>query len=205
MNVFTQCNYTTSSVPASVDEITSIRDAEDSEFAARCKLTRHTLGLPEATVLGLDPFDLDNIQQEVEQLEKPLIGLILSLAAEMSETEIYCPLAVGRHRNHISVFLAVIKTFNALKEKSRIFFYEDLPYASHPGARDEALKRLAYYFPPSSLTRHVNEMTPHEFDEKMELVSLYKSQHRGPAIAGRFIPADPQAPFPHEAFWEVRS
>jgi hypothetical protein len=205
VNIFTQCNYTAAPGPSSTDEVTKIRDTEDSRFAAQCKLTRHALGLPEATVLGLNPFDLENIQQEVERLEKPLTDLIFAIAEEAPETEIYCPLAVGRHRNHISVFLTIIKAYGALRKKSRIFFYEDLPYASHPGARDEALKRLAYYFPPSNLARHVHQLTHSEFDEKIELVSLYKSQHSGPAAANRFIPADPQAPFPHEAFWEVRS
>ena len=203
INIFTLCNYTAASVPSSADQVTKIRDAEDRVFAARCNLERNTLGLPEATVLGLNPFDLTDIQQEVEHIEQPLMDIIQELTKKAAETEIYCPLAVGQHRNHMSVFLAVVKNSDVLRKKSRLFFYEDLPYASHPAAREEALKRLAYYFPPSSLMRHVHELDQDEFSEKMALVSLYKSQHSGAPEAARFIPADLRLPFPHESLWEA--
>lgn len=204
INIFTRSNHMANN-NAPTEEITSIRDREDAHFAESCVLHRECLGLSEATVLGLAPFDLKNIEQEVSLLEKKLIPLLYGILSENRGhmAEIYCPLAIGRHRNHLSVFSVILNSWSTLREKSKIFFYEDLPYASDIDSRIEAIKRLNSYFPPTNIFRHANQMDETEMNEKLSLVALYQSQHRGPVIPGQFIPAEPSTPFPHEAYWEV--
>lgn len=198
VNVFTTSNYLDGKL-APAEQVTPIRDAEDRAFAEASGLERHNLGLAEATVEGFHPFDLAGIEKEVDALEQPLIGLLQGMAA----TKIYCPLGVGRHRNHLSVFLAVVKSFATLREKATIYFYEDLPYASCPAPRMEALKRFAYYFPNNSVSRQATILKPDETAKKMALVGLYKSQHPQGIRQEEFSPADPQTPVPHEGYWEV--
>jgi hypothetical protein len=185
--------------------VTKIRHAEDSVFVERCLLQEHSLGLSEAPVLGLEPFDLNGIELEVDLLEKKLMPFVYLLLGNnaRNDWEIYCPLAVGQHRNHLSVFLFVIRSYETLRKKAKIFFYEDLPYASNKEFRKEAIKRLISYFPQGNVLRHANQMSEDEMDEKMDLVSLYKSQHSGPPLRNKFISAEPSTPFPHEAFWEA--
>ena len=198
VNVYTLSNYMDGELGPTA-EITKIREAEDSAFAAACGLQRHNFGFSEATVQDLGPFDLTRIEEDVDALEEPLIDFLLARGG----ADIYCPLAVGRHRNHISVFLAVVKAYAALRPASKIYFYEDLPYAAQPVLRSEALQRLAYYFPGKALSRHAHQLDDSEMKQKMALVEMYKSQHPEPATAQKFTPAEPATPFPHEAFWEV--
>ncbi len=209
INIFTNCNYTTavdlSSQPPSTDMVTKIRDAEDKVFADKCGLTTHNLHLSEATVLGFSPFDLGEIEHEVELLDNRLVPFLLEIIKKQkkSNVQIYCPLAIGRHRNHISVFMSIVRAYETLGTISKIYFYEDLPYASQIESRKEAIKRLAYYFQQSGMSRHANQLTHEEMNKKLEFISLYQSQHAGPVARQHFFPAEPLTPFPHEAFWEV--
>jgi hypothetical protein len=207
INVFTDCNYVDPlhAQGASPADIATLRDAEDKVFADMCTLKRHNLGLPEATVKGLHPFDLGGVEEEVRLVEQPLLALLSDLlnGSDSSEKEIYCPLGTGCHRNHISVFLVIIKFYAALRKKCKIFFYEDLPYASHIETRKEAIHRLHYHFKGASIVRHANQLEADEMDEKLRLVSLYQSQHDGRPVQKHFVPDEPLTPFPHEAFWEV--
>lgn len=204
VNIFTRSNYTAGGL-ASLDEVTKMRGAEDAVFSATCSLHGHDLGLSDAPVLGLTPFDLKDIDREVDEVDRSLMPLLLSLldGGGADNAEVYCPLAVGRHRNHLSVFLSVVRAWAALQEKARIFFYEDLPYASNIESRKEAVQRLLHHFPQKKFLRHANQMTEDEMNRKLELASIYKSQHAGPVVKGNFIPAEPLTPFPHEAFWEM--
>jgi len=211
INIFTHCNHVavSSELPRDREElarvVTQMRAEEDRQFSEDCGLTRCDLQLSEATVVGLQPSDFSNIEGEVEQVEEKLVGLLLSQlhGSGHPTAALYCPMGMGRHRNHLSTFLVIIKRYAALRARARIFFYEELPYASNVRFREEGLQRLAHYFPQAKLERHIRSLTTDEFRNKLRWVGLYKSQHSGPVLESRLIPADPLNPAAHEAYWEV--
>ncbi len=64
------------------------------------------------------------------------LGLV---ADQLEETRLYAPLAVGRHVDHQIAFAAGVML---AQEGWEVWFYEDLPYALQPGARDDRLRSV---------------------------------------------------------------
>lgn len=186
-----------------VEAVTRLRTAEDEAFAARCGLERHDLGLDEPGLRGRTSFDLSALRPEVERLSAPLLALLERLAAREGSQRamLFCPLGIGGHVNHVATLVAVAAALPRLTPRYRVYFYEDLHYASRAGARETGLERARRALRGAALARRAVPLSPRRFADKMALVALYRSQHRGEPDPSRFTPAAPGAAGPHEAVW----
>ena len=197
INVFTQDGAETAPGLSSYD----IRDREDAAFAARCRLTRHDLGCEAPDRRGRDPRDLSGLADDLEQIGAPVQGCLDKIAAAMPPGQrgiLLCPLGTGRHVNRRALPALVADTMPALRRHFDVYFYEELPHASRPLAREVALRRLRRRVPLS--TRYV---FPARWWNKRQLLQLYPSQFHGFPRPAHFNPATFFPAFPHEAFWSA--
>jgi hypothetical protein len=212
LNAFTISRYVAAPVDlpdepdAQVALISNLRRQEDLRFTGAAGLARHDLGLSEPPVLGLKPFDLSGIADEVRHLSARLIPLLLDLlprGGDPRRAALYCPMGIGGHRNHLSMLLAVRGAYPALAQRCAIFLYEDLHYASNARARQQGLALVAKVFAGAELSPIVMALDPLATERKMRLVSLYASQHAQPPQLTDFTPASGLSPGPHEIVWRV--
>lgn len=209
VDLFTRSTYVERAMPlpadpaARVEAVTRLRAAEDEAFAARCGLERHDLGLDEPGLRGRTSFDLRALRSEVERLSAPLLGLLERLAARdrSQRAMLFCPLGIGGHVNHVATLVAVAAALPRLSPSYRVYFYEDLHYASRADAREAGLERARRALRGAALVRRAVPLSPRRFADKLALVALYRSQHRGEPDPSRFTPAAPGAAGPHEAVW----
>lgn len=197
INVFTQDGAVNAPGVSSFD----IRDREDAAFAARCRLTRHDLGCEAPTRRGRDPHDLSGLADDLEQIRTPVLACLDKIAVNMPPGQrgiLLCPLGIGPDVNRRALPALVAEALPRLQRRYDVHFYEELPHASRPLAREGALRRLRRQVPLS--TRYV---FPARWWTKRELLQLYPSLFRGFPRAARFNPAALFPAFPHEAFWSV--
>jgi len=212
VNAFTQSVYVAArmDLPADPDArlaaITELRRQEDLRFCSAAGLTRHDLGLPEPPVLGLNPFDLTGLTEEVDRLSTKLIPCLLDLLPGGSDPQsaaLYCPMGIGGHRNHLSMLLALRQAYEMLGRRCAVFLYEDLHYASDAGTRERGLALAAKVFTGFQLSPIVMALDATATERKMRWVGLYASQHAQPPRVTDFIPASGLSPGPHEIVWRV--
>ena len=182
-----------------------LRRTEDAAFAARLGLQIKDLALPEAMLRGYHPFDLRGIERDAVELDEALCPLLADIgaAAGPHRIDLFCPLGVGGHRDHVATLMVVIENLSALSEHFRVCFYEDLPYASYAESRETAASRLKAGLSPRQLVRQVLALNDSQFAEKLELARLYRSQFSALSDSVKLIPAETPAPMPHEAWWTL--
>ncbi len=209
-NIFTRSNFTFQKIDSQlnpdqiIENVSKIRDLEDETFAKTLAIGRSNFSLIDASVKGLNPFDLADIQDEINDISSQILpDLFEMLNQSKSDNFIYCPMGVGKHRNHLSTLISILDNFNDLHSRSKVFFYEELPYSSNKYNKGEAVTRLKEAFPNNQLIRHITKLSSGQFEEKMQLISIYKSQHLPTVDSHSFIPYDSLITLPHEAYWEV--
>ncbi len=99
------------------------------------------------------PYDWQVHFPRVQEALAPLI---------QSATQIYCPLAIGGHVDHVIVRRAV----ESLAASPVIRYYEDFPYAD----------KLDQFTPPTGLTFEQIILTPQELDARIRAIGCYASQ-----------------------------
>ncbi len=212
VNIFTRSRSVTARLLLPADEdariraVTRLRDTEDRRFAALSGLTRHDLGLLDPPARGARPFDLGGISADVALLSPPLLDLLSTIRAREHgrSLRLFCPMAIGAHRNHLATLLAVRQNLDWLTGFGHVLLYEDLPYASIPENRRTGLARTFKLFQSRMGMRIVLKLQEDSFRQKMERVALYASQHSGAPQGERFTPAAGEVQVPHEAWWRVR-
>jgi hypothetical protein len=213
INVFTQSDYAVAQTPLfenrneRIRYVTSLRTREDQIFAEACNLTRHDLMLEEPSLIDIHPFDLTDSQIEAKRLDSILIDYVIGLSQVNigNKSDLFCPMGIGGHRDHVSVLTAVVNALPRLRDSYNLYFYEDLHYASRGDCRNLGLLRFSRMLKGEQPTRRVLALTPELFIRKMKLVSIYSSQHEGQPRASDFIPAAKDIREPHEAVWALSS
>jgi hypothetical protein len=191
---------------ARVEVISRLRHQEDQLFTEAARLARHDLGLWEPALLGQGPFDLTSLEVEVTALSARLMPCILSMLpgeGNPRTASLYCPMGIGGHRNHLSTLLAVRRVYDTLRHRCTVFLYEDLHYASVPRARQEGVRRATRLFAGSLLSPTVLPIISDDAERKMQLISLYASQHAHAPRIVDFTPASGIASGLHEIVWQV--
>ncbi len=153
INIFTNSTYAKphilTSLPQGIDlasSVSQVRDREDAIFATRYNFERTNLVLDDAGLNGADPFDLNGIEEEHVALEKILLPVLKGKANKDSPVIIFCPLAVGGHKNHTSVFNVIADHIPELENQGiNVCFYEDLPYSSYRDMRLNRIEQLEGY------------------------------------------------------------
>jgi hypothetical protein len=200
LNLFTISAYTDEELKLSTDAaaVSKIRDAEDLAFAQACGLMRYNLDRLDSPLRDRDPFDATEVDRDVEELRPHLRRALDDLTLAGHRRLLFCPAAIGGHRDHIVARDVVLSAYDDLRRDYRIVFYEDLPYAADRGDRDSGLDALKARTAGLGY-RHVFRLPA--ADEKLRLVRLYRSQFdRLPEDLSQFTPAD-GTDRPHEAAW----
>lgn len=201
-----QTDFKSSSFSKKSDLVSELRRLEDEEFCHHTGLKRHDLNLNDAALRGDDPFthqdaEIINESKEVGQAMLPILEQILNAHGNQSPTNLYTPIGIGGHRDHLSCLMAVLELPIRIKQRLNMVFYEDLHYASNPKFRSEGLKRFSTLAADKNLAKLPLRLSPADLRKKMSLVELYKSQHDYPPMQGEYIPADSNRWGPHEGIW----
>jgi hypothetical protein len=178
-----------------------IQDREDAAFAARCRLTRHDLGCEAPDRRGRRAHDLSGIADDRTQIGRPVLSCLGKIALAFPAGQrgiLLCPLGTGRHVNRRALAALVADELPRLQHFFDVYFYEELPHASRPLAREAALRRLR-----RTVTLSARYAFPARWWSKRELLQLYPSLFRGFPRPTRFNPAALFPAFPHEAFWSA--
>jgi len=210
VNLYTRCRYVAAAIDLPVDEtarveaVSRLRREEDRRFAETTRLTRHDLGLSEPALLGRHSRDLADLGGEVAALSACLMPVLSDLLPNggPGAANLFCPMGIGGHRNHVTTLMVVRAAYDALRTRCTVFLYEDLPYASQPGVREAGLRRAAEVFAGCRLTSTVLALDSAEAARKMDLIGLYASQHGTPPREADFTPASGTAGL-HEIVWQV--
>lgn len=186
------------------ERVYKIRNAEDDCFAKKMSLRKLNLNLEDTSAVGLHPFDLADISKEVALVNQSLIHHLNSIykASNSQRLNIFCPLSIGNHRNHVSVFLSVLENYDVLSGFADIFFYEDLPYAGLNDLRAPAISQLEKFFTPSRLKRNILNLSKDELDIKMENIEIYGSQDPL-GLCHALTLGDPRAVYANESYWSA--
>lgn len=200
INIFSISDYTDEALqlPSEPHLVSQIRDQEDDEFALWCGLKKYNLKQLDSPLRGWDPFDTNDLSDEVDQISQVLINLLATMTHTDARSLLFCPAGIGMHRDHLITRDAIVRNYEELQKGFDILFYEDLHYASDAEDREQGLE--AFFVAVENLgyaKRYRFSVT----SEKLALVSRYKSQFdRLPEDLSTFTPAD-GTNVPHEALW----
>ncbi len=211
VNLYTRSRYVAAALDLPADEtarveaVTRLRREEDLRFAQAAQLTRHDLDLPEPALLGRHSRDLTELDDEIATLSARLIPVLLDLlpAGDPDAANLFCPMGIGGHRNHVTTLLAIRAAYDTLRTRCSLFLYEDLHYASVAPVRDAGLQRAAQIFAGCQLAGSAVQLDPAESARKMQCIGLYASQHSTPPREADFTPASGLATGLHEIIWRV--
>ena len=202
LNVFSISSYIAIEPPPTADrqqEVSELRDEEDRRFAVDRGLNRRNLGQLDCPLRGYEAFDTSGVADEV-LIFRPTVLEALETEHENPPARplLFCPAAIGEHRDHLLLRDCVVADYERLSARYRIVFYEDLHYASVLSKRDSGLHNL------SQVTTGLGYSIRYRFKvsrSKLDLLRLYASQFYEPPVdLSRFIPADGSGE-PHEAVW----
>lgn len=186
--------------------VSALRAQEDVQFCKIVNLVRHDLGLLDSPLRGDDPFDASNVDDQAIVVESALEPLLRKLIADSEigaeSVNLFCPMGIGGHRDHLATLKAVTRLQAKLPFGFKFRFYEDLFYASDYSTRQKGLERFAAMNANKQFYKIPLRLTPADLDKKMQMTNLYKSQHESMQPASVFIPADICLHGPHEAIWE---
>jgi hypothetical protein len=207
VNIFTRSEYVAKGIPLPTERderiafITGLRTAEDERFAAVGGLTRHDLKLSEPGVRGFASFDSRDLDSEVGHVEFALQLFFDNAAGVRQQSALFCPMGIGGHRDHLLTLLAVKAMMPLLQNRFDVFLYEDLHYSSVSSVRQAGIGRAMATMSGFNLSRIRYSLSRDLFAQKLELIALYDSQFKSSIRPEDFIPADNEAPTPHEAVW----
>jgi LmbE family N-acetylglucosaminyl deacetylase len=95
-------------------------------------------------------------------------AIIDKLGLGSESVRVYAPLAIGFHVDHQLAFLT---GFELAKRGFEVWFYEDLPYALKPGARDRRVEAIGSMFSPD-----VQVDISAQWEKKIDAIFAYPSQ-----------------------------
>jgi LmbE family N-acetylglucosaminyl deacetylase len=184
-----------------IDAISRMRDEEDDAYARALGFRKIDLGFDDADIVAGTEKDpghyYGGIEQETIAVTDRMSQVLGELLPNGSDKVVFCPLAIGQHRNHLVAFSAVIACIKP--PDVPVVFYEDLPYAATPSARRTRLAELAPFLTEYGYTRHPIAITPAELAAKHADARNYASQMSD--SNEHFVMRTPDCPAMHEAIW----
>ncbi|MCJ1278719.1 hypothetical protein MMC21_006536 [Puttea exsequens] len=159
--------------------ITELRKHEDAEFASYSGCDLLSLDFPDSSIRYQKPgveYELSSGQDQMfEQVISRLQHVLESAFKE--NASIYIPLANSKHLDHMIVRDAVQHLqqnyCGGLPNQSRVFYYEDLPYASK--MTNSELRHFAQDS-ISPAAQYLKVSLDNKWSQKRKAVSLYRTQ-----------------------------
>jgi len=211
VNLFTVSSYVATPSPGAppgqtrLDTTTERRQREDDRFIQAAGLSAQDFEL--ADVAGdADPFDLSGIESEVDLLTARLIPYLLDRLPADSDPQtanLYCPMGIGAHRNHVSTLMAVKRAYDALSPRCAIFLYEDLHYASIDWIRKRDLYAARTAFAGHGVLPMMVPLSQEDMERKLSWIGFYESQVGAAPQASQYVPFTGMSTRPHEAIWRI--
>jgi LmbE family N-acetylglucosaminyl deacetylase len=162
-----------------IDTISRLRNEEDDAFAGKLGFEKINLDFEDADVVAGTEREpgkhYGGIELEIQLVIERLAPLLRELAERERDPVILAPLAVGKHRNHLGTFEAVVAIGKTLPPHALVF-YEELPYAAAPAARDERLTELRPFLKRHRYERHPVPLDWDDLDRKCAEALKYQSQ-----------------------------
>lgn len=156
----------------SVQKITEINLTEEKGVINLIGCQHKFGGYDEALLRGYKNWNDELRLDDEEILLNSIVNQINTLIEENNFTEVFFPLAVGKHVDHVLVYEASKKIINHLDNKNiKVAFYEDLPYAIY-GGKDERLDEVKNDYTLSASQVNISNY----FQKKYEYLKFYKSQ-----------------------------
>ncbi len=159
----------------SAEAITRSNLNEEKRVMRRLRATFSYEALPEALVRDplmkwCDPINL-------ERDHKTQIRAAFAIAhAGLQEKEIFFPLAVGEHVDHVLVHNLIVPfMMQTMSSGASIKLYEDLPYSTYNDDENNYKRRMSRVGREFNLTPELIDITS-VLDKKISILSLYKSQ-----------------------------
>lgn len=200
VDIFSISSYTHESLglPHDVETVSRLRNEEDDRFARACGLSKMSLDQLDSPLRGRAPFDGNGRAGEVEDLCRLLKERLSPLSNTAEKMLLFCPAAIGGHRDHLITRDAMLRDFAYFSGVFEIVFYEDLHYASNKEVREKGLADLAEATKQWGYNKRYRfAVTP----QKLDFVRLYQSQFDHlPVDLSAFSPAD-GSQSQHEAVW----
>ncbi len=181
------------------DVVTRLRRDEDESYASSQGFSRIDFGFPEPAVRGIRPFgpiDRDMLDDLRPQFLDRVVQLSKPAGNYHNPPVLFTPLGVGRHVDHLWVKECVATNIKLLSKYYRVAFYEELPYACVPDARDRALAEAREQLGIPLRLNLTWKCYGEILVKKQASISLYRSQ------AGVF-PSELQAA--EESLWLVNA
>lgn len=170
INIFATTAWTALNRPLTAVEITQLNQAEERLVARMARSELRLIKTPEALMRGYKQWDEANIKSSDKLLMSNLWDKISKNLHNYSR--VYCPLAPGRHVDHLLLRQAVTNHISDLLDAGvEVYFFEDLPYSWYGGVEEE-LEELRSWL----------QLTPQDcdissvLDDKIKLLSQYRSQ-----------------------------
>lgn len=147
-------------------EITSINNEEERRFAQNIRAKVYFLGKDEALLRGYQHWKGKVNKKKDWEISKEIFVFIKEKISNWDE--VYFPISIGDHVDHKITF--EIGKLLTKKWGSKIYFYEDLPYAAE--LPEEEVKKYLREF---RRKKYFN--ISHVIDKKIRICSIYKTQY----------------------------
>ena len=184
-----------------IEVISRMRDEEDNAYARALGFRKIDLGFEDADIVAGTEKDpghyYGGIEEETNAVTERMSQVLGEILTDALDAVVLCPLAVGRHRNHLVAFNAVVAC--SKPPEVRVVFYEDLPYAATSSARQARLAELLPILAARGYARRAITMTAADLAVKHADARNYVSQMSD--SNEHFVMRTPECPEMHEAIW----
>jgi LmbE family N-acetylglucosaminyl deacetylase len=152
--------------------ITSMNLKEELTVVKKIGCKHIFLGYDEALLRGYKQWNEAYSSSNDQKVFYNVVNEIKSILNNNKYNEIFFPMAIGEHVDHVMVYEVAKLLLDFCAEKYiEILFYEDLPYASYGGV-SERIQKVSKDF---DIIQHSFEITEY-FEEKCNYLKIYRSQ-----------------------------
>ena len=173
INVFSTCAVSIMPGLNNIKKITDKNNKEEVNFAKKINASLCFLRHNEVLLRDYEYWS--------GKIKKPLDNLLIKeIYKEISDRicvsdEVYFPISIGDHVDHKILFEIGKKLYLKMNDKTKIFFYEDLPYAKEKST-DLYRNKLTQF--KSSKYIDISK----EINKKIKMCYLYKTQYSAPYL-----------------------
>lgn len=176
LDVFTISNYVENK--KSLDgnlAVSEVRKNEEIDFVKNNKLKYKIMNFQDSGADG-SPFSRYHAIPINKKLEKELLKTIYELNLKNQIDTIFCPLGVGKHLDHLQLFLIIQKHYKNLKKFFNVVFYAEIPYIFYQNNLRNRVNFLKHWLHINHIRSHRYTLTETEVMLKIQQLKIYKSQ-----------------------------
>jgi LmbE family N-acetylglucosaminyl deacetylase len=174
--------------------ISEIRYEEDRRFCKKYGIKQVNLGLAE----------FSSEDRSHDKFIKDLSKKIGSCIDFSRRCQVFFPMGIGEHVNHLQVFDACKLLMEANRDREFIL-YEDLPYGHRILDRFRRTDKLSDFLRDYGLKNYINILSKGDVLRKREDIMIYESQHRykrpDTVKIHRYFTRVSLLRHPYEGFW----